>query len=79
MAAYSLVRLDSKLIALGTVRSKASSLRVNFEHSLKEAVYNFFRGFETTMIVALMTLSKRLITSSFTQQPTLTFRAEHWI
>jgi murein tripeptide amidase MpaA len=25
---------------LGTVRSKASSLRANLEHSLKEAVYN---------------------------------------
>jgi len=40
MAAYSLVRLDSDSSALGTVRSKASSLRANLEHSLKEAVYN---------------------------------------
>jgi hypothetical protein len=40
MAAYSLVRLDSDLSALGTVRLKASSLRANIEHSLKEAVYN---------------------------------------
>lgn len=40
MAAYSLIRLDPESSALGTVRSKASSLRVNLEHSLKEAVYN---------------------------------------
>ena len=40
MAAYSLVRLDPDSSALGTVRSKTSSLRVNLEHSLKEAVYN---------------------------------------
>ncbi len=40
MAAYSLVRLDPDSSALGTVRSKASSLRANFEHSLKEAVYD---------------------------------------
>jgi len=40
MAAYSLVRLDPDSGALGTVRSKASSLRANLEHSLKEAVYN---------------------------------------
>ena len=40
MAAYSLVRLDPDSSALGTVRSKASSLRANLEHSLKEAVYN---------------------------------------
>lgn len=40
MAAYSLVRLDPESSALGTVRSKASSLRANLEYSLKEAVYN---------------------------------------
>ncbi|MFD1599226.1 IS701 family transposase [Halobellus rarus] len=40
MAAYSLVRLDPESSALGTVHSKASSLRANLEHSLKEAVYN---------------------------------------
>ena len=40
MTAYSLVRLDSESSALGTVRSKASSLRADLEHSLKEAVYN---------------------------------------
>ncbi|RDZ34443.1 IS701 family transposase, partial [Haloferax sp. Atlit-19N] len=40
MAAYSLVRLDPDSSALGTVCSKASSLRANLEHSLKEAVYN---------------------------------------
>ena len=40
MAVYSLVRLDPESSALGTVRSKASSLRANLEHSLKEAVYN---------------------------------------
>jgi len=40
MAAYSLVRLDPDSSALGTVRSKASSLRANLEHSLKETVYN---------------------------------------
>jgi hypothetical protein len=40
MAAYSLVRLDPGSSALGTVRSKASSLRANVEHSLKEAMYN---------------------------------------
>ena len=40
MAAYSLVRLDPDSSVLGTVRSKASSLRANLEHSLKEAVYN---------------------------------------
>jgi len=36
----SLVRLDSDSSALGTVRSKASSLRANLEHSLRKAVYN---------------------------------------
>ena len=41
MAAYSLVRLDPDSSALGTVHSRASSLRANLEHSLKEAVYNF--------------------------------------
>ncbi len=40
MAAYSLVRLDPDSSALGTVRSKASSLRANLEHSLKEAIYD---------------------------------------
>ncbi len=40
MAAYSLVRLDPESSALGTVHSEASSLRVNLEHSLEEAVYN---------------------------------------
>ena len=40
MAGYSLVRLDPDSSALGTVRSKASSLRATLEHSLKEAVYN---------------------------------------
>jgi len=40
MAAYSLVRLDPESSGLGTVRSKASSLRANLEHSLKEAVYD---------------------------------------
>ena len=40
MAAYSLVRLDPDSSALGTIRLKTSSLRANFEHSLKEAVYN---------------------------------------
>jgi len=40
MAAYSLVRLDPDSRALGTIRSKASSLRANLEHSLKEAVCN---------------------------------------
>jgi hypothetical protein len=40
MAAYSFVRLDPDSSALGTVRSKASSLRADLEHSLKEAVYN---------------------------------------
>ena len=44
MAAYSLVRLDPDSSALGTVRSKASSLRANLEHSLKEAVYNLLSG-----------------------------------
>ncbi len=40
MAAYSFLRLDPDSSVLGTVRSKASSLRANLEHSLKEAVYN---------------------------------------
>jgi hypothetical protein len=40
MATYSLVRLDPESSALRTVRSKATSLRANLEHSLKEAVYN---------------------------------------
>jgi SRSO17 transposase len=40
MAAYSFVRLGPESSALGTGRSKASSLRANLEHSLKEAVYN---------------------------------------
>ena len=40
MAAYSFVRLDPDSSVLGTVRSKAPSLRANLEHSLKEAVYN---------------------------------------
>ncbi len=41
MAAYSLVRLDPESSVLGTVRSKASSLRANPEYFLKEAVYSF--------------------------------------
>ena len=40
MAAYSFVRLDPESSVSGTVRSTASSLRANLEHSLKEAVYN---------------------------------------
>jgi SRSO17 transposase len=40
MAAYSLVRLDPESSALGTVRSKALSLRANLKHSLKEAVHD---------------------------------------
>ena len=40
MLAYSLVRLGPALSVLGAVRSKASSLRADLEHSLKEAVYN---------------------------------------
>ena len=42
MLAYSLLRLGPASSALGTVRSKASSLRADLEHSLKEAVYNLF-------------------------------------
>ena len=42
MVAYSLLRLGPDSSALGTVRSKASSLRADLEHSLKEAVYNLF-------------------------------------
>ena len=33
-------RIETFFERLGTVRSKASSLRANLEHSLKEAVYN---------------------------------------
>jgi hypothetical protein len=40
MAAYSFLRLDPESSVLKTVRSKASSLRANLEHSLKETVYN---------------------------------------
>ena len=40
MATYSLVRLNPDSSALGTIRSKASPLRANLEHSPKEAVYN---------------------------------------
>jgi hypothetical protein len=40
MAAYSFLRLDPDSSVLGTVRSKASSLRANLEHSLKETLYN---------------------------------------
>lgn len=40
MAAYSLIRLDPDSSVSGMVRSKASSLRANIEHSLKEDVYN---------------------------------------
>ncbi len=40
MAAYSLVRLTLDSSAVGTIRSKMSSLRANLEHSLKEAVYS---------------------------------------
>ena len=42
MVAYSFLRLGPASSALGTVRSKASSLRADLEHSLKEAVYNLF-------------------------------------
>ena len=42
MVAYSLLRLGPDSSALGTVRSKVSSLRADLEHSLKEAVYNLF-------------------------------------
>jgi len=68
MAAYSLVRLDPDSRALGTVRSKASSLRANLEHSLKEAFTTCSCGFETTILVASMTSWKRSTTSPFTQQ-----------
>jgi hypothetical protein len=40
MTAYSFVRLDPDSSVLGTVRSNASSLRANLEHSLKETVYD---------------------------------------
>ena len=42
MVAYSFLRLGPASSALGMVRSKASSLRADLEHSLKEAVYNLF-------------------------------------
>jgi hypothetical protein len=42
MLAYSLLRLGPTSSVLGTVRSTASSLRADLEHSLKEAVYNVF-------------------------------------
>jgi hypothetical protein len=40
IATYSPVRLDPDSSALRTVPSKASLLRANLEHFLKEAVYN---------------------------------------
>jgi hypothetical protein len=42
MLAYSPLRLGPASSVLGTVRSKASSLQADLEHSLKEAVYNPF-------------------------------------
>ena len=44
MPAYSLLRLGPDSSVLGTVHSKASSLRADLEHSLKEAVYNLLSG-----------------------------------
>jgi len=46
MAAYSLVRLDPELRALGTVCSKASSLRANLENSLKERLQPSLVGWD---------------------------------
>ena len=40
MAAYSFLCLYPDSSVLGAVRSKASSLRANLEHSLKETVFN---------------------------------------
>ena len=40
MLAYNLLRLGPDSSVLGAGRSKASSLRADLEHSLKEAVYN---------------------------------------
>ena len=42
MLAYSLLCLGPASSVLGKVRSTASSLRADLEHSLKEAVYNVF-------------------------------------
>jgi SRSO17 transposase len=42
MLAYSLLRLGPTSSVLGKVRSTASSLRADLEHSLKEAVYKVF-------------------------------------
>ena len=78
MAAYSLVRLDPDSSALETVRSKASSLRSNLEHSLKEAVYHLLScGFETTMTEASMISWKKSTLYSFTQLLTLMCKAEY--
>lgn len=40
MAAYSLIHFDPKSGVLGTVRSKALSLRTDLEHCLKQVIYN---------------------------------------
>jgi len=40
MLAYSLLRLVPATCASGTIRQRATSLRSEWEHSLKEAIYN---------------------------------------
>jgi hypothetical protein len=42
MLTYSLLRLGPKSSASDTLTSKASSLRAQLEHGLKETVYNLF-------------------------------------
>jgi hypothetical protein len=40
MLAYSLLRLGPATCASGTIRQRATSFRSEWEHSLKEAIYN---------------------------------------
>jgi hypothetical protein len=79
MAAYSLVLFDSGSIGLGTVRSKASSLRANLEHSLKETVYNLLSWVRDNDDRNVDDLTEEIDTSSFTQPPTLTCKAEYGV
>jgi len=60
---------------LGTVRSKASSLRANLEHSLKEAVYNHLSWIRANGDNGVNNLIKTIISLSI-QQLTVACKAE---
>ena len=79
MAAYSLGRLDLGSSALITVLLKVSYFRTNLEKSLKEAVYNLLLWVRDNDDRSVDDLKEGIDPSLFTQQQTLTFKAEFCI